>query len=383
LKNIPACGGSPYVSVIVPETGSGSEVIYSTAQGTGDDASTYRTCAFIRLVSNDVDHQLNAQLPKVQLGNHVVATLYAGGGYACSKCLPVGLPSSETTINAIRTATAHFFIVNYSDVAAKVDLAKTAERMTQAWAQAAVKFSWDSTTVTPVRNIILIDSPATESGDFSITIDGTAIPAFEVGQNGRVAPFQIAQDIAAGINRVLGANKASAFNTWNPAGSPPVAHVVVKKGSNVTFTDLNSLLQGTKITVPAFSTTDDLIEKDEQVCLAANYGDGNPNTIDFFVVKMLLNNRASGWPAAFCGDTSDMRNTSFIRLEAADGSANNPYTAAHEAGRFFLNFKDLDTGEYNLMNRTSATDTVAAHKRLTPDQHQTSRSKSDGGLLKP
>jgi hypothetical protein len=78
-----------------------------------------------------------------------------------------------------------------------------------------------------------------------------------------------------------------------------------------------------------------------------------------------------------------MRNSSFIVLTAGDAAADNPHTAAHEAGRFLMNFDDLHPGAYNLMNGTSATDSIAARKRLTQTQHQKSRTVSDGTLLKP
>jgi hypothetical protein len=78
-----------------------------------------------------------------------------------------------------------------------------------------------------------------------------------------------------------------------------------------------------------------------------------------------------------------MRNTSFIVLTAGDTAADNPHTAAHEAGRFLLNFSGLDPGPYNLMNGTSVTDSISARKRLTQPQHDTSRAVSEGNLLKP
>jgi hypothetical protein len=288
-------------------------------------------------------------------------------------------------IKAIRTAKAHFVIVNYSDVAAKADVAKTTKRLSEAWCQAAVKFTSTSITKTPVRNVLRVFGTATGNGTFTVKIDGDNIPAFGVAAPGRRSPLQIAQDIATGINAVIGAGKAQAFNSL-PGFATPVAHVVVKKGANVAFTDLAETVPSSDIFPPPFLMNDEDIDAtDEEECLAANYGDGNPSeTIDFFIVKKLgSNNRGDAWTPGFCGSASDLRNTSFIVLTAGDATADNPHTAAHEAGRFLMSFDDNDTGAYNLMNNTSLTDSVAARKRLTPVQHQTSRAVSDGTLLKP
>ena len=384
MKGVPS-GQSPKIRLQVTGGTSYSHE-FTMVNGTVGGISTYRTDEHIRLVSNDVDDgHLAHQTPLVKLGDTVTATLVLDGVDVCSKALCVGRPSSESGVNAIRAATAYFVVVDYSDVAASADTAKTTERMSEAWCQAAAKFASSSRTKTPVRNVIRVSGTATGSGTFGVKVDGVTVPAFGIAGSGRTSPLQIAEDIASGINAVIGAGTAQAFNSA-PGFGTPLAHVVVKKGSSVTFADLAETVPVTAITIPTFSVTDDDVEfQDEEPCLAANYGDANPSeTVDFFVVKTLATgNRGDAWTPNYCGSASDMRNTSFIVLTAGDAAADNPHTAAHEAGRFFMNYDGLDSGNYNLMNGTSTTDSITARKRLTPTQHQTSRTVSDGTLLKP
>jgi hypothetical protein len=252
--------------------------------------------------------------------------------------------------------------------------------MTEAWAQCAVRFASLSITIKqPVKNVIRIEKIATGSGTFSATVDGTNVPAFGVAAEGRRTPFHIAEDIAVGINAVIGPEKAFAFNS-HPKGN--VAHVVVNKGISTSLAVVDNV-PNTDISVPQFSISDSAVDwNDEEPCLAANFGDGNPNTLDFFVVKTLASKaRGDAWSPVYCGPDSDMRNTSFIVLTAADTAPDDPHTAAHEAGRFILNTEDLHPGPYNLMNMTSIFDTVNARKRLTSSQHFASRSVSDGTIL--
>jgi hypothetical protein len=384
VKGIPS-GQSPKIRLQVSGSTPYSHE-FTMVHGTAGGVSTYRTDEHIRLVSNSVDDgYLAHQTPLVKLGDTVTSTLVLGGADVCSKALCVGRPASESGANAIRTATSYFVVADYSDVAANADTAKTTERMTEAWCQAAAKFTSSSRTKTPVRNVIRVSGTASGNGAFGVKVDGVSVPAFGIAGPGRTSPHQIAEDIASGINAVIGAGSAQAFNTA-PGFGTPLAHVVVKKGSSVTFTDLTETVPVTAITIPMFSITDtDVGFQDEEPCLAANCGDGNPGeTIDVFIVKTLgTGQRGDAWTPNYCGGASDMRNTSFIVLTAGDAVADNPHTAAHEAGRFFLNYDALDSGAYNLMNGTSATDSITARKRLTPTQHQTSRTVGDGTLLKP
>jgi hypothetical protein len=359
---------------------------FAMIAGTVGGVSTYRTDQHVRLVSNATDHAHAPadQTPLVKLGDRVKATLVMDRSILGTKELSVARPSSEAGINAIRTATCYFVVVDYSDVAANANVGSTTTRMTEAWAQAAAKFTSTHVVKTPVKNVIRVSGAATGPGTFTVDIDGVNIPAFGIAVAGRRDPIQIAEDIAAGINAVLGAGKAQAFNTA-PGFATPVAHVVVKKGQTVAFANLVVTAPGTAISNPAFSIADANIDwQDEEPCLAANFGDGDPNTMDFFIIKTLTTGgRGDAWPVSYCGGSSDMRNTSFIVLTAGDAAADNPHTAAHEAGRFLLNLSGPYEVPFNLMNVTSPADSINARKRLTPIQHNTSRTVSDGNLLKP
>ncbi len=221
---------------------------------------------------------------------------------------------------------------------------------------------------------------ATGAGTVNVTIDGTAVGPIAIAA-GRTA-FEITQDIAAAIDVALGPGNGRAFNTFPPSDR---AHLAANPGNDVVFTALADTVPGVVVSVPAMNFTDSIDFNDEEPALAVNYGDGDPDTIDFFIIDTLTTgNRGDAWVtcAVNIGVTSDLRNTSYIVLSAGDTAGDNPHTAPHEAGRFIMNFCGDDPGAFNLMNTTSAADSISARKRLTDVQCMAARAASDGTILK-
>jgi hypothetical protein len=285
--------------------------------------------------------------------------------------------------------------VNYLDVASNADVAATITRLNEVWAQAAVRFSCTSRVVKPVRNIIAIFREAARSGTFSIRVNGVTVPPFEL----RLTPWDrsplvIAERIVRGVNAVIGTGRAEVFDYSSRNEDEDLAFVVIDRGSDVSLTNLKSTVFPTSIWLPEFSTADATVGSlYESVCLAANYGDRNKNTIDFFIVKELeegtdgqgnpLNPRGLAWTTRNSGTSGEMLNTAFIELSTADNAPDDPHTVAHEAGRFLMDYSDLSAGTYDLMNTTALADSIWAQKRLTPAQHERTRVISDGTLLLP
>lgn len=127
------------------------------------------------------------------------------------------------------------------------------------------------------------------------------------------------------------------------------------------------------------------LSANEEITLPANYGDGDPNTLDVFLVGKLASGGAalSYIPAKVeVGPKSDIRNSSFITVSTR--FVFKPYTAAHEAGRCILDFGENLDLPFNLMNKftDNPPDTIESHRRLTPEQHKKSREVSEGKLLR-
>jgi hypothetical protein len=379
------CGESPKIRLeVIRGTTTQYTHEFNMVHGTAGGVSTYRTDEHIRLVSNDVDaDRLDHQTPKVRLLDTVTAMLVLNGQDLCSTELPVALPSSEPEINAKRLAMLKFKVVDHMDVAANADRDTTCARMIEQWAQAAVTFGLTKSTVDPVTNVIRVQWNAVGSGDVSLKVNGTTVPSFTVGTAGRTGVKEIAEDIASNINAALDGGKAEAFYVYDE-----IAYVVVDRGNNAEIEILAANVVPTSVVVPPINYGDagGEVGYDERRCLAANYMDDDPDTIDLFIVKYLPASLGRSNPMCITPETSDIRNSAFIVLSAGDADGDNPFTAAHEAGHLILNTSadQHDPDANNLMfDGTSSADGFCATKRLTSPQHQRSRSVNEGKILKP
>lgn len=212
-------------------------------------------------------------------------------------------------------------------------------------------------------------------------VNGTLLGPIPIARG--LSAHGVAQFIARAIGETPGVGAAEAFNSFPGVN---IAHVVVNRGEDVVFADLRETVPGVVVTVPPLNFTDGIETTDEEPALAANYGDGDPDTIDLFVVDSLT---STNWGDAWVpcqpsiGATSDLRHTSFIVLSAADTPAYNSHSAAHEAGRFIMNFCGGYPDPTNLMYLVGrGDDVIGSPKRLTEAQCKTARTTSDGTLLR-
>jgi hypothetical protein len=108
--------------------------------------------------------------------------------------------------------------------------------------------------------------------------------------------------------------------------------------------------------------------------MAANYGDRDLATLDFFVVNQKPD-RAQAENVGFEiyeGIVSDIANTIWIFLPGADGVPDYPFTAAHEAGHCLLDTQEHSSGL--MEGGTSQWDAIDATKRITDDQSVQART---------
>ena len=377
------------VEVIRPNNAARSTTAYGTVTGNVAGSAAYRTNEQLRLVSNAVDDAVGAgreptrlgRLDEAAAGDRVRATATIAGQNFTAE-LPVCRPFAENHNAAIRTAVNYYVVVDIAGtaVAANADPATTTTRMSEAWAQCCVRHTHTTRTRAPVTNLLRFVGNATGAGNVSFTIDGAAVGPVAIAAG--TTAVQAAQLVAAAINAAVAGANAAAFNTFPPIN---VAHVAGKRGNNAVYAALANTAAGLAVSVPALNFGDGIEFTNEEPALAANFGDNDANTMDFFIVDTLTTgNRGDAWPVchASIGATSALRNTSFIVLSAGDAAADNPHTAAHEAGRFILNFCGLHAGAFNLQNGTSLADAVDARKRLEDAQCTTARTTSDGTILR-
>ncbi len=346
--------------------------------------SHYRTDEHIRLVSNVVDdNHLAHQTPLVKVRDTVRATLLLNDLEPCATELRVTLPATESGVNALRRAMCRFIPVDHSNVVGNTDADETVAAMERTWAQAAVTFGLShSPPVVPVQNIIRVVGVADGQRDIWLEIDQTVVGDFPVGTPGRREAVQIAEDIADAINNVLGAGFAYSYNL---APKHALALVVVNQGNDATIV-VYGKPPSTSIQIPIVNLGDGVAHRFDTEALLGNYGDGEPDTIDIFVVNRISSGGREPDGLAMCpfshGDNADCRNSMFLNINAAD-STPLPFTASHEAAHFIMD-TDHVNGEFNLLywKELYTTDFIWATKRLTPGQQQASRVKNDGKVLK-
>lgn len=352
----------------------------------------FRSDEHVRLVSNDIDDaHLAHQTAKVRLADEVAAVVLIGGNSLGALRLPVGRPATEAGPKAIRTCDINFVTAT----ALGTDPAGTVDRMSQNWAQLAIRFTRVGTaTVTPVANVLSVDFPAaggTAPANGTLTVDIT--PA------GAAAATRVITLVTAGdTDEVIARKLATAISARAGLSATHHRHedqflVVVNRGTAVTFANTATTVAGLGFLAPVLNFTDgiDLLEGS---VLGFNFADAAPDTIDIIVVDNvpILNPTTLG---ATGGDflltnLPGWHNLAIIRQSAADGSAGFTLVAGHEMGHALMDGGNniharaafqLPTSPVatNLFQPFNTTDAIGAAKRLDAEQNTRARGRSGPG----
>jgi hypothetical protein len=333
----------------------------------------YRINEFIRLVSNDVDDAyLSHQTVKVSCGAEVKAKLVVPAA-SVSKTLSVCRPPAEDNNHAIRTVHTRWHLVDIPNtpVIANADIDTTLEHMNRTYAQACIRFVKDSQDqVSPVTNCLQLMGSTSQQTTIAITVNTSVISNVSIpaGLNSR----QVADAMAAAINAQLG--PATAEGLWE---SPKwaAAIVVVDKGRNTQLAvDPPGWVSDVRVTIPQPIYNPISVNDFARQTLAANYGDRDLATLDCFVVND-YQHRGQAFNVAFDikdGVASDISNTILMFLPAADGAADYPFCAAHEAGHCV--FDDNQHWTSLMEGDTSEFDAIGASKRISDELSVRSRT---------
>lgn len=204
------------------------------------------------------------------------------------------------------------------------------------------------------------------------------VPKFPIGNTPeKRQPFDLAQEIANRINLLFGNEIAFAYNSF-PDAIPPRALVVVKlmEGNNlqslifenISPSDFPKDSNMNFIRIEAIANTNPsqgINKEEDESCLAVNYADNNPQTIDLFVVQEVVrkdgidNLEANAWNNTLSGEhptvlrvrtgpRSELRNTLFFPFR---DSTNPPYYASvvsHEVGHILTGLTHIDEYVYPL-----------------------------------
>jgi outer membrane protein OmpA-like peptidoglycan-associated protein len=326
--------------------------------------SVYRTSEHIRLVSNNVDDaHLAHQTPLVKLEDIVRATLLLNNQDIARLQLPVGRPPAENGPKAIRTVDIHF--VTLQGVTS--DPAATIERMNENWAQLAIRFNLVSEeTRPPVTNVLTVDGTANANGQLNVDI---------TPQGGATVNVIVA--INQGDNESVIAQKLAAAISTNP-GLIASHHrhqdrfiVMVNKGQEVTFANINSTVASVVFQEPALNFTDEINLLEGSV-LGLNFKDNDPKTIDIIAVGQIpiLGTTLGSTGGDFLAtNLPGWHNVSIIREEGV-GTTDPNRTAGHEMGHsLFDGGNNIHSNVGTNLFRATAdpTDTINSAKRLAND----------------
>ena len=359
-----------------------------------ENAVTFYATDNFRFVTWDTDdaHAGN-QTINVKLGDTVRMTLVVDNDDLAHIELPVGLPPSESSTKAIRTVDTRFVKLKYGDVENQASSDTLIGRMNRVFAQGAVRFNEiENTAKGPVKNIFAIDGIASATGDLSlswqytdstggITPDSTEV-SIPVGSN----PGEIAQLIASAINDKVGNTVAVGYHTLY-TGSKNIGHVVIDKGQEVIyFQAVVDSVPGTVVSVPSSDLLNDgdVNSIHTLALLALNYGDGDPGTMDVFIVDEVSGaggegGRGMALPYYYTGSSSPIVGGYCIRLSASKNDEYDSFIAPHEAGHIVLDEEHPNLTS-NLMRDggyIETVDAVDAHKRLSDGQIEDLRASSN------
>jgi len=391
-------GTAPVARVVVTRPGL---TVYTqdfpTLQSAAGAVRDFRSNEHIRLVSNDVDDaHLAHQTAKVQLADDVAAVVLVGGNRLGSMTLPVGRPPAEAGPKAIRTCDVNFITLTglVSNPAA------TVTRMSENWAQLAIRFSLvGQRTVVPVANVLSVDFPGlggTAAAAGSLTVDIT--PA------GAGAATRVIALVAAGDSDDVIAGKLAAAISARP-GLAATHHrhdteflVVVNRGTAVTFANTATTVAGLVFQVPPLNFTDDITLLEGSV-LGLNFADASQSTIDVVVVDNVPLLPPRNLIGATGGDfllanLPGWHNLSIIQQRTADGSAGFTLVAGHEMGHALMDGGDavharapfqLPTSPIatNLLQPVNTVDAIGAGKRLDAEQNTRARTSSGPATVPP
>jgi len=383
-----------------------------------ENGETFYATNNFRFVTWDTDDtEASNQTINVKLGDTVRMNLMVDGNVLTFFELPIGLPPSEISSKAIRTVDTRFVKLNYGDVANQARPSTLIERMDKVFAQGAVRFdNVGEDTKAPVKNLITIKGNI-DSGSVVIKIPSAtpdANPEFiqVVIPAGDKDQFEVAQLIANQINEHYGENgeiRALSYSTYpnliDDVGYEDdffkYAHVVLNSGNEVSYNiELfpDDIGPG-EISIPhSFLSSGRVMNLHDVALLGFNYGDGDPETMDIFIVDSitaLMPQPRSGTTYGYAlthneFSESPLVGSFFIILDVSKDDGFKPFVAPHEAGHILL---DLDSPHSsfptNLMHgqpygTTSVSDSIQATKRIFDTALTSLRSVNNdaAGMLK-
>jgi hypothetical protein len=378
-------------------------------EGTIDSKARYRTSEWVRLVSNaapnprpansqyddDYDTGREHQTALVKLGDEVRATLLLDGKDQQSIKLPVGRPPTDDGPKAIRTADINFVTLQ----GVKSDPAQTVARISEDWAQLAVRFNLVSAPppIVPVSNVLSLSGTAQVDGKLSV--DFKPLPGGNVisvninvlkGQTDEVIAKNLAEAISkAGIPASHHHNKFTIgkdnFDQWL---------VLVNKGGQVMFDITSPDISGIAISEPVLNFTDDITPTEGNV-LGLNFTDKSDPSIYIIAVGNIRIVTSKDFDDTLAGsggfyllnDLPGWVNLAIITEIAVDSDdAGAPTTAGHEMCHILFNGGNSAHTPNNPTNlafgRDMPVETFDSPKRLTNDQNTLIRSpRNVGGAL--
>jgi outer membrane protein OmpA-like peptidoglycan-associated protein len=361
---------------------------FDMVEGQVGGRPAYRINEHVRLVSNAVDDAFRAhQTVLVRLEDTVRATALLAGGEIGRIELPVGRPPAETGPKAVRTCDIHFVTLTGTDS----DPARTIARISEDWAQLAIRFNLASSeTVTAVRNVLTVAGTATANGQ--ITFDMT---------NAAGTSASVAVAIASGDNNQTIANKIAAQISAE-AGFAATVHrhdalfiVLVNPRQNVDFDNIVSFQAAVVVQEPALNFTNDINLLEGSV-LGLNFNDGNLSNIDMVAIGQVNIQLSPGAPILAGATGGDFlaanlpgwHNLCIIQEQAVDtDDAVMPFVAGHEVGHAIFDggnaiHHPLATNIFNA-GPSGATDTIGGAKRLDDAQNTRARARSGPATVPP
>ncbi|PUB12416.1 peptidoglycan-binding protein [Yoonia sediminilitoris] len=361
---------------------------FAIVEGVVGTGPAYRANEHVRLVSNAVDDAHRAhQTVLVRLEDLVRATAVLNGTEIARIDLPVGRPPAETGPKAVRTCDIHFVTLTGTNS----DPARTIDRMSEDWAQLAIRFNLLSReTVTPVANVLTVTGTATAAGNITFNMTNAA---------GTTAAVTV--PIVAGDNNQTIATKiATQISTH--AGFAATEHrhqaqriVLVNPRQNVDFDSIVSPAAAVVVQEPALNFAD-AINLLEGSVLGLNFNDGVANSIDLIAIGRINIQLAPG-AAILAGATGGdylannlpgWQNLIIIQEQAVDTSdADMPYIAGHEVGHALFDGGDPihHPTATNLFHAgpSPAVDTIGGSKRLDGPQNTRARARSGHTTVPP
>ncbi|MEO1091405.1 MAG: peptidoglycan-binding protein [Pseudomonadota bacterium] len=365
---------------------------FDMVEGTVGGLPAYRIDEHVRLVSNAVDDaHLAHQTVLVRLEDTIRATALLNGSEIARVELPVGRPPAEAGPKAVRTCDIHFVTLAGTSSAP----ATTVERMSEDWAQLAIRFALVSAeTVTPVRNVLTVSGTAGAAGTMTFEMTNAAGTTSAVsvdiasGDGNQVA----AQKIATEINGEAG------FAATTHAHSDAITNlfvVLVNPRQDVDFDLIANVPPGLVVQEPALNFTND-INLLEGTVLGLNFNDGNLSTLDVIAIGQVNIQLSPGGPILAGATGGDFlatnlpawQNLCIIQEQAVDASdAIFPYVAGHEVGHAILDGGNAihHPAATNIFNAgpLPATDTIGGAKRLDEPQNVRARARSGPTTVPP